>query len=470
MNFYKYLLKDKKKLNKKIFIDKDYTYAQLFADVNLVSKNLRKYKRQLIGISFDNSYEFIVYYLSIINSNNIAVVIEKGLPLNKYFKILDKYKINIFFTDLNFEKKKINKKFDIISKILGSNKKKFFKVIRKNKLKKKVDKKYFQDVCLILFTSGSTGEKKGVMLTNKNLIANTNSIIKVLPIKKKDVVNLILPLSYSFGLSVLNTHIKIGSSFFFHNSPFVGSVINEIREKKCTCLYGVPSTFQILIDKTNFLKNNFDKINFIAQAGGNLNSNYKTKLAKKFKSKFLVMYGATEASPRLSYLNPKYLLKKIDSIGKPLKDIKFKLFKDSRKKYSELGVSGKNIMKGYLFDKKLTAGSFKKNFYLTGDLASKDEDGFYYIIKRKDKIFKRFGFKIQPSIIENKLNNLSFVKKSKIQLLENNRMILKVFVEQNINEIQNKIKTVLRSNFTSYEIPDKIIIIKPEDQVYNKKD
>lgn len=127
-------------------------------------------------------------------------------------------------------------------------------------------------------------------------------------------------------------------------------------------------------------------------------------------------------------------------------------------------------MKGYLFDKKLTAGSFKKNFYLTGDLAFKDKDGFYYIIKRKDKIFKRFGFKIQPSVIENKINNLSFVKKSKIQLLENNRMILKVFIEQNINEIQNKIKTVLRSNFTSYEIPDEIIIIKPENQVYNKKD
>ena len=127
-------------------------------------------------------------------------------------------------------------------------------------------------------------------------------------------------------------------------------------------------------------------------------------------------------------------------------------------------------MKGYLFDKKLTTSSFNKKFYLTGDLASRDQDGFYYIIKRKDKILKRFGFKIQPSLIENKINNLSFVKKSKIQLMENNKMILKVFVEQNKNEIQNMIREVLRSNFTSYEIPDEIIIIKPEDQIYNKKD
>mgnify|MGYP001400758324 CR=1 FL=1 len=131
MNFYKYLLQDKKKLNKKIFIDKDYTYAQLFADVNLVSKSLRKFKRQLIGISFDNSYEFIIYYLSVINSNNIAVIIEKGLPSNKYLKILDKYKINIFFTDLNFEKKRLIKNLILFLKYWALIKKNFLKLLEK---------------------------------------------------------------------------------------------------------------------------------------------------------------------------------------------------------------------------------------------------------------------------------------------------------------------------------------------------
>ena len=75
-------------------------------------------------------------------------------------------------------------------------------------------------------------------------------------------------MSYSFGLSIINTHLKVGSSFLLHNSPFVGSIINEVQDYNCTCFYGVPSTFQILIDRTNFLKEKFKNINFFAQAGG----------------------------------------------------------------------------------------------------------------------------------------------------------------------------------------------------------
>ena len=127
-------------------------------------------------------------------------------------------------------------------------------------------------------------------------------------------------------------------------------------------------------------------------------------------------------------------------------------------------------MKGYLFDKKLTIRSFKKDFYLTGDLAYVDKDGFYYIIKRKDKIIKRFGFKIQPSTIENKINTLNYVRKSKIQFFEKNKMILKVFVNKKDKRTQIRIKTVLRENFANYELPDEIIIIEPKDQKYNIKD
>ena len=88
MNFCEYLLKDKKGLKKRIFVNKDYTYLQLLKDVNLISKSLKKFKRQLISISFDNSYEFIIYYLAIIKSNNKAIILEKGLQLNRHVDII----------------------------------------------------------------------------------------------------------------------------------------------------------------------------------------------------------------------------------------------------------------------------------------------------------------------------------------------------------------------------------------------
>lgn len=464
MNFCKYLLKGKKKLDKKVFVNQNYTYSQLFEDVQSLTKSLKVFDRQIIGISFENSYSFIIFYLSIINSNNIALIIEKGLPTQKYFELLNKYKVNLFFTDSKFDKLDFQKDYKI-----SKSEENFSKILRRNKFKK-IDKKYFKNVSLILFTSGSTGEKKGVMLTNKNLVFNTNSILKILPIKKKDIVNLVLPMSYSFGLSIVNTHLKVGSSFLLHNSPFVGSIINEIQDYNCTCFYGVPSTFQILIDRTNFLKKKFKNINFLAQAGGELSSFYKKKLGVKFKNKLYVMYGATEASPRLSCLNPKMLHKKISSIGKPINGVKFKLFKLRNSKYSELGVSGKNIMKGYLYDKKLTDKTFKNNYYLTGDIATKDKSGFYYILKRKDKILKRFGYKIQTAMIEKKINQLNFVKKSKIKLFKDNRMILKVYVENDSNFLRQEINDFLRSNFSSYEIPNQIIIEKFDNQIFNLKE
>ena len=87
--------------------------------------------------------------------------------------------------------------------------------------KKTLNKNIYKNVALVLFTSGSTGGKKGVMLTHKNLITNTSSILKILPINNREIVNLLLPASYSFGLSVINTHIKVGINLFGSITPMM---------------------------------------------------------------------------------------------------------------------------------------------------------------------------------------------------------------------------------------------------------
>ena len=152
-------------------------------------------------------------------------------------------------------------------------------------------------------------------------------------------MNLILPTTYSYGLSILNTHLKMGCNIYLHNSPFIGSVIKEIKKYKCTSFYGVPSSFEMLINKTNFIQNKFNTLRYIAQAGGNLSRIYKEKLINKFKNKVFIMYGATEDT-RLSCVPPKMLNKKIDSIGRPLPGVKFKLIR-RRKSEFELAVKGK---------------------------------------------------------------------------------------------------------------------------------
>ena len=467
-NFANYLLKNSEKVNKKIFINKEIKYSQLKKVISTVSKKiLINFKNQLFGLSLELSEEFLIFYLAIIHSGNTVILLEKGLSDERYMEICKKFKINFFIT-----KKKIqDSNLQIIKKITdlnihkSINKINFYSINLKNKKENKL-----KDIAVVLLTSGSTGEKKGVMLTHQNLISNTNSILKTLPINKKDTVNLLLPISYSFGLSVLNTHLKKNANIFIHDSPFVGSLISELKKHKCTSFYGVPFTFEILINKTNFMDINYPYLKYIAQAGGALSVEFKKKILDKFKNKFFVMYGATQASPRLSCVPAKMLNSKIDSIGKPIPGVKFKLSKINNSKDFELTAKGQNIMRGYLNDEKLTKKKIKDEYFLTGDVAYKDKDGYYYIKKRLDRTIKRYGYKVNLNLIENTVKNIKHVTYAKMFLSEENKLILLVQAQKHMNkQLRKKIDIQLVKKFASYELPDEIILSDKKFFSYKKK-
>jgi len=470
MNFSEYILQGKSNLNKEIFIGRGLRYSELYKIIknNLLNK-FDKIKGELIGICLDNSEEFIISYLSILKSKNTAVLFEKGLPEERYFSLLKKFKINYFITNSLFHKKTIS---DFYSEKINKNLIKSENVLFYLRKKKILSpNKNLKKVAVVIFTSGSTGEKKGVMLTHENLIHNTNSILKVLPIGKKDKVNLLLPPSYSFGLSVINTHLKKGAEIYIHNSPFVGSLINELKKFKCNSFYGVPSTFEILLEKTDFMDHKFPYIKYAAQAGGNLNIDIKRKILSKFKNKFYVMYGATEASPRLSYVPARKLKDKIKSIGIPIPGVKFKLFKQKKTSLYELGVAGKNIMKGYLNEETLTKKSFKGNFFLTGDLGYKDKENFFFINKRADKTIKRYGFKVNLSLLESKVKKIRIVRDCKIFVNDNKKLILIVQVRKKDKKYykSKNLHIELKKYFTTYEIPDEILLTDKILNSFNKK-
>ncbi len=107
----------------------------------------------------------------------------------------------------------------------------------------------------IIFTSGSTGEPKGVMLSHKNLIANTSGIVEYLELREDDRMLVVLPFYYCYGLSLLHTHLRVGGSIVFNNSfIFLGAVINNLKDYKCTGFAGIPSHFQILLRKSDTFK------------------------------------------------------------------------------------------------------------------------------------------------------------------------------------------------------------------------
>ncbi len=270
--------------------------------------------------------------------------------------------------------------------------------------------------CLLLSTSGSTGSKKFVRISYENLEANTKSIINYLSIKSTDITITNLPLHYSFGLSVLNTHLYSGAKVIFTNHSVIQKEFWDlVKEHRVTNLFGVPYTFEIL-DKIRFFRMDLPNIRLIAQAGGKLNILLQDKYVDFCSQKgieYYTMYGQTEATARMSYVPPIMSLVKKGSIGIPIPDGRFELRDASNQivndaeTVGELVYCGPNVSLGYASTRRdLYNPDENSGVLYTGDLAKFDNEGYYYIVGRKNRFLKLYGNRISLEDLEDKLFNL----------------------------------------------------------------
>lgn len=263
------------------------------------------------------------------------------------------------------------------------------------------------DLAQIIYTSGTMGEPKGVMLQHGNLMANTNSIIQYLRLTPDERHMVVLPFFYSFGNSVMLTHMAVGATMIVHQNMMYPKLIMDIMQKEnATGLAGVPSTFAILFSGTMVSQYTFPYLRYFAQAGGPLSTGLAREMKKTFPEvDIYIMYGQTEASARLAYLHPDDFYRKPGSIGKAIPGVTLNLLDKKGKavKPGEIGeivAYGRNIMRGYWKNLEATANVLKKEGLWTGDLAKMDEDGFFYIVSRKSDMIKSGGHRIAPKEIE----------------------------------------------------------------------
>ncbi|MCP4632509.1 MAG: AMP-binding protein, partial [candidate division Zixibacteria bacterium] len=264
-----------------------------------------------------------------------------------------------------------------------------------------------EELAQIIYTSGTTGNPKGVMLSHKNLCANTNSIIRYLGLSAFDRVMSVLPFYYSYGNSLLLTHIACSGSIVIDNRfAYPQKVLERMVEKKVTGFSGVPSTFAILAHKAGLKNFNLSSLRYITQAGGPMSPALANELKGALPDvKIFIMYGQTEASARLSYLEPELITEKSGSIGKAIPGVTLtvKNNKGEEVKPGETGeiiASGDNIMMGYWNNKADTNKVLKDDGLHTGDLATVDEDGFMFIVSRKSDMIKSGAHRISPKEIE----------------------------------------------------------------------
>lgn len=264
-----------------------------------------------------------------------------------------------------------------------------------------------RELAAIVYTSGSTGEPKGVMLSHRNLSSSTESTVEYLGLTERDRVLLVLPLHYIYGLSVLYTHLRAGASLLIdHRFAYPNVVLDTLAEHEATGFAGVPSTFTLLLHKSTLKKRRFPSLRYVSQAGGAMAPVIQQEVQRVFApARLFVMYGCTEAAPRLSYVEPERLPEKWGSIGRAVPNVDLFVADETgrpvaRGETGEIVARGPNIMVGYWKDAEGTAEVLRDGLYFTGDLAREDADGFLFIVGRKREILKVGGHRVSTKEIE----------------------------------------------------------------------
>ncbi|WP_344817338.1 AMP-binding protein [Flavobacterium cheonanense] len=268
----------------------------------------------------------------------------------------------------------------------------------------------FEDLALLLPTSGSTGSPKMVRHSYQNISTSASNVASFFQLNQNDRPVVLLPMYYTMGLSVINSHLEAGATLLLFNGSLTDiSFWNMLKSESPTSITGVPYTFEIL-KKLRFFKMNFPTLKLITQGGGKMSEDLLQdciQYAKDNNLKFIPTYGQTEGTARMAFLNSGEVERKKGSIGKAIPNGKLTVIDDQGiitndgEATGEMVFQGPNVTLGYaenILD--LNKGDERKGYLQTGDIVRRDNEGFYFIIGRKSRFLKLFGLRVSLDELE----------------------------------------------------------------------
>jgi amino acid adenylation domain-containing protein len=327
-----------------------------------------------------------------------------------------------------------------------------------------------RDLAAIVYTSGSTGTPRGVMLSHLNICSNTESIVKYLRMSPADRMMVVLPFHYVYGLSLLHTHVRVAGSLVVDNRlAFPNVVLQAMQTHRVTGFAGVPSTFAILLHRSAMARMTFPHLRYVTQAGGPM----AHTLVREWQAMMpdvplIVMYGATEASARLTYLEPEELSRRPGSIGRAIPNVEVNVVREDGKlaqpgEVGELTARGPNIMAGYWRRPDESRAAFSPWGYRTGDLATADADGFLYLVGRKQDMLKVGAHRVGAAEIEEVLHEHDAVDQAAVigaadELLGEVPVAFATVREKCAIEPQDLI-SFCRRRLPDYKVPTRVLLV-----------
>ena len=274
---------------------------------------------------------------------------------------------------------------------------------------------------MLLTTSGSTGSPKLVRHKYGNLEANAENVAKVFSWSVDEVGICDLPMNYTMGLNVINSHLVVGASVLMMKANLMDPVFWEfIGANGGTSFCGVPFSYEVM-RRIGFDKMDLPKLYTLAEGGGKLTDKmfkWIAKYAKNSGKRFCATFGTSETSARIAFLDPEMALKKVGSVGKAIPNGELFLTDEvlnlDGSATGEFSYRGPNVTMGYALNRDdLMKDDEFCGEYRTGDIAMRDADGFYFIIGRKGRFLKLFGLRVSldetERILKTQYQNADFV-------------------------------------------------------------
>ncbi len=475
--------------------NKRLTYREIDNTANSLSQALKDkgfQKRDRAVIYLDNSAESVISLFGILKAGGVFVIVDPQVKARKLSYIIGDCEARVLITDtvhftnvlealphLSKLKDIIITDYEHISTMeLPNNGISYLSY-------KKILKDYPTsspgtycidiDLASLVYTSGSSGSPKGVMLTHHNMVSAANSITQYLENSSNDIIIDTLPLAFDYGLYQILMAFRFSGTVILEKAfVYPQQLINTIVKEKVTGWPIVPTIAAILVKLKNLDKHDFSSLRYITSTGQALPPNHISHLKKTFPEvKIFSMYGLTECK-RVAYLPPEELETRPDSVGKAMPNTEVYIVdKDGKeitepRKAGELVVRGSNVMKGYWNLPEETAKALRswrfpgEKVLFSGDLFQKDEDGFLYFLGRKDDIIKTAGHMVSPREVENIICEKENVVEAAVVGVEDEIMgkVVKAFVhvEDRSQTTAEDIIKFCSERLEDFAVPKKVVL------------
>ena len=386
--------------------------------------------KQLILILCRNTIDILAAYISGLNSGHAVMLLTADIHKELLKNIINQYKPYWIVGMEEYEGYTYN----------------FNKLVRDTEFGVMIH----ADLAILLSTSGTTGSQKFVRLSYDNIRSNAQSIVDYLEINEQEVAVMNLPLSYSYGMSIVNSHLLAGASILLTDMGVMEKPFWElVRNYKATSLAGVPFTYQML-HRIGFIKMDLPHLKVLTQAGGRLNEKFVKafgEYAKEHDKRLYIMYGQTEAAPRMSYIPYHQVLEKAGTIGVAIPGGQLAI----EGELNELVYRGANVMMGYaesLAD--LAKGDEMQGVLHTGDTAIVDEDGYFTITGRIKRFIKLFGLRINLDDVERKLEEAIHIPLACTGF--DDKLIVAIEQEEAMGQVKEMIAHLYKLHRSAYKV------------------